>query len=665
MTLEEAKKIALEYQKKIEYHNKKYYEEDSPEITDDEYDKLLRELENLENRFPQLQTEDSPTRKIGGNASDKFSPVIHHVKMESLHDAFSKEEIIAFDKRVRDLIENPGYVVEPKIDGLSVALEYKDGKFFRGSTRGDGSVGEDITENLMEIKSIPAELSEKVPFLEVRGEVYMPKESFAALVKKQESEGQKAFKNPRNAAAGSLRQKDAKITAQRELDIFIFNMQKIEGKEILGHEESLKYLKKLGFPIMPFYKYCKSLEEVLEEIDRIGNIKNNLSFQIDGAVIKIDSLEDRKILGSTSKFPKWAEAFKYPPEEKATKLLSIEINVGRTGVLTPTGIFEPVFLSGTTVSRASLHNEDFIKEKDIRIGDTVILRKAGDIIPEVIRVKEHNFSSDVFLMPEFCPSCGSLVKREENEAAYRCNNTDCPAQLTRNIIHFASRDAMDIDGMGEALAELLLKNKLISSPADLYTLQPENVSKLERMGEKSANNLIKSIEESKNRDLERLIFALGIRHVGKRAAKLLARKFKSIENIQNASAEEISLIDGLGMAIGESLVSYFSLPETKKLIENLKNSGVKMESEKIEGKETYEGKLKGKTVVLTGTLKNHTRNEMTEIIERLGGRVVSAVSKKTSFVLAGEDPGSKLEKAQNLGIKILEEKDFDNIYDIK
>lgn len=665
MTFEEAQKAALDYRKKIEYHNKKYYEEDLPEITDDEYDKMLRKLEELESKFPELETEDSPTKKVGGNASDKFSPVIHNVKMESLHDSFSEEEIIAFDTRVKGLIETPRYVVEPKIDGLSVALEYKNGKFFRGSTRGDGSVGEDITENLMTIKSIPTELTEKIEFLEVRGEVYMPKEGFATLVKKQEAEGQKAFKNPRNAAAGSLRQKNSKITAQRKLDIFVFNIQKVEGKEIFGHKESLEYLKRLGFPIMPFYKYCESIDEVLREIRRIGAIKNDLSFQIDGAVVKIDSFEDRKTLGSTSKFPKWAEAFKYPPEEKETKLLSIEINVGRTGVLTPTGIFEPVFLSGTTVSRASLHNEDFIKEKDIRVGDTVILRKAGEIIPEVIKVKEHSFSSEPFFMPKLCPSCGSLVTREEGEVAYRCNNTACPAQLIRNIIHFSSRDAMDIDGMGEALVELFSKNKLISSPADLYNLQLESISKLERMGEKSANNLINSIEKSKGRGLERLIFALGIRHVGKRAAKLLAKRFNTIENIENASVEEISSIDGLGTIIGESVVSYFSLSETKELIENLKNAGIKMASSQSETEETKEGKLKGTTVVLTGTLKNHTRTEMTEIIEKLGGKVVSSVSKKTSFVLAGEDPGSKLEKAKNLGIKILDEKDFDSTYDIE
>lgn len=665
MTFEEAQKAVLDYRKKIEYHNKKYYEEDLPEIPDDEYDKMLRKLEELESRFPELETEDSPTKKVGGNASDKFSPVIHNVKMESLHDSFSEEEIIAFDTRVKGLIETPRYVVEPKIDGLSVALEYKNGKFFRGSTRGDGSVGEDITENLMTIKSIPTTLAEKIAFLEVRGEVYMPKEGFATLVKKQEAEGQKAFKNPRNAAAGSLRQKDSKITAQRKLDIFVFNIQKVEGKEIFGHKESLEYLKRLGFPIMPFYKYCQSIDEVLREIRRIGAIKNDLSFQIDGAVVKIDSFEDRKALGSTSKFPKWAEAFKYPPEEKETKLLSIEINVGRTGVLTPTGIFEPVFLSGTTVSRASLHNEDFIKEKDIRVGDTVILRKAGEIIPEVIKVKEHSFSSEPFFMPKLCPSCGSLVVREEGEVAYRCNNTACPAQLIRNIIHFSSRDAMDIDGMGEALVELFSKNKLISSPADLYNLQLESISKLERMGEKSANNLINSIEKSKGRGLERLIFALGIRHVGKRAAKLLAKRFNTIENIENASVEEISSIEGLGTVIGESVVSYFSLSETKELIENLKNSGIKMTSSQSETEETKERKLKGTTVVLTGTLKNHTRTEMTEIIEKLGGKVVSSVSKKTSFVLAGEDPGSKLEKAKNLGIKILDEKDFDSIYDIE
>ncbi len=658
VTFDEAKEIVYRYRKKIEYHNKKYYEEDSPEIDDYEYDKLVRELEKLEADFPELKSENSPTEKVGGAASAKFSAVAHAVKMESLHDCFSEEEIIAFDKRVRGSVDSVQYVVEPKIDGLSVSLEYENGKFIRGSTRGDGVVGEDITENLMTIKTLPMTLSKKIPFLEVRGEVYMSKENFARLVKKQEDDGQKTFKNPRNAAAGSLRQKNCAVTAQRELDLFVFNIQQIEGDVISGHKESLDYLKSLSLPVIPFYKRCSGIDEVISEIRHIGKIKNNLSFQIDGAVVKIDSFEQRQFLGSTSKFPKWAEAFKYPPEEKVTQLTEIEINVGRTGVLTPTGIFKPVMISGTTVSRASLHNEDFIKEKDIRIGDNVILRKAGEIIPEVVRVESHLPESKAFSMPRICPSCGSRVTREEDEAALRCNNTDCPAQLIRHIIHFVSRDAMDIEGMGESSVKSLIQNRLISSPADLYKLKAKEICSLERMGEKSADNLIKSIEKSKSRGLDRLVFALGIRHVGQRAAKLLAGRFKSMDNLQNASAQDISLIDGMGLVVGRSVVYYFSLPQTKNLIKRLKEYGVDMTYTQDDAK----GVLSGKTFVLTGTLGNHTRSEMTEIIERLGGKVVSTVSKNTSFVLAGENPGSKMEKAKKLGINIISEGDFKNTY---
>ena len=658
MTLEEAKELIWEYRNKIEHHNKKYYEEDSPEIDDYEYDKLLRTLENLEAEFPELKVSNSPTEKIGGKASQKFSPVIHKVKMESLHDCFSEEEIVDFDKRVRNIIETPEYVVEPKIDGLSVSLEYENGKFIRGSTRGDGSVGEDITENLMEVKAVPKLLKKKVKFLEVRGEVYMPKESFAKLVRKQEAEGQKTFKNPRNAAAGSLRQKDAKITAQRDLDLFVFNIQSIEDEKIINHWQSLEYLKMLGFPVIPLCRLCKNIDEAIFEVRHIGEVKNNLSFQIDGAVIKVNSFEHRRALGETSKFPKWAEAFKYPPEEKITDLIDIEINVGRTGVLTPTGVFSPVLISGTTVSRASLHNEDFIKEKDIRLGDKVVLRKAGEIIPEVVRVESHTHGSKPFVMPEVCPSCGSKVTREPGEAALRCNNTECPAQLLRHIIHFVSRDAMDIDGMGEAVVKSFLENKLISSPVDLYRLKAEDISNLERMGAKSADNLIKSIEQSKSKGLERLLFALGIRHVGKIAAKLLSQHFGNMDKLQSASVKEISDIDGLGSVIGESVVSYFSLPQTKNLIKRLKECGLNMLAFSILKKNT----LADKTFVLTGTLKNYNRREMSDMIENLGGKVVSAVSKKTAFVIAGENPGSKLVKARDLGIKIISEDEFINSY---
>lgn len=658
MTLEEAKKTATKYREILEYHNKKYYEEDDPEIDDNEYDKILKELEELEEKFPEIQTEDSPTRKIGGLASKKFSPVNHKVKMESLHDSFSKEEMIAFDLRVKGTLESVNYIVEPKIDGLSVSLEYENGKFLRGSTRGDGLVGEDITENLLTIKSIPVRLPEKIGFLEVRGEVYMPKKSFANLVKKQESLGEKTFKNPRNAAAGSLRQKDSKITAQRDLSIFIFNIQAIEGRRIVSHKEALDYLKKLGFPVVPFYKYCKTIEEVLDQIEKIERIKSDFDFQIDGAVVKVDSFEQREVLGSTSKFPRWAEAFKYPAEEKVTELIDIEINVGRTGVLTPIAIFHPVFLSGTIVKRASLHNEDFIKQKNIKIGDKVILRKAGEIIPEVVRVKERSVHSKDFSMPKFCPSCGSEVERKDGEVALRCNNISCPAQLIRNIIHFASRDAMDITGMGEAVTEMLIKSGKVSSPADLYKLKAENISCLDRMGEKSAENLLNAIENSKNRGLQHLIFALGIRNVGKTASKLIAEKFKDIENLQNASVEEISSIDGVGDVIGESVKSYFSFPQAKKLIDELKSFGVNVNFTESLGS----GKLSGKSIIVTGSLNRFTRAEITNIIENLGGKVVSSVSKKVFFVLVGENPGSKLSKAYNLGIKVMKEEEFQETY---
>lgn len=654
MNLDEARALAVRYRKEIEYHSKKYYDEDAPEIDDSEYDAMLKLLEDIEERFPQLRDPSSPTQKVGGHFSDKFSPVIHKVKMESLHDCFSYDEVRAFDKRVKNTIEDITYVVEPKIDGLSVSLEYKDGKFFRGSTRGDGTVGEDITENLMTIKSIPIELSKSVEFLEVRGEVYMPKSSFAELVKKQELDGEKIFKNPRNAAAGSLRQKDAKITASRALDIFIFNVQQVSGTHFENHSESLEFLRKLGFHILPFYYICSDIDEVIEKISQIGKTKNNLEFQIDGAVVKVDSLKAREYLGQTSKFPKWAEAFKYPPEEKLTKLIDIETNVGRTGVITPVGVFEPVSISGTTVNRASLHNQDFIDEKHIRVGDTVVLRKAGEIIPEVVKVTKHEADSTPFLMPKICPSCASITIREEGESALRCTNTDCPAQLLRNIIHFASRDAMDIDGLGENLVNKLVNEGLISSAADLYTLKLENIATLERMGEKSANNIITAIENSKGRGLERLVFALGIRHVGQRAAKLLAHNFKNIQNLVNAKEDEICNIDGMGQVISKSVCSYFRLPETLSLLDKLQSLGVNMQAKDAMNSDV----LLGKTIVITGTLENHTRDEMTEIVEHLGGKCASSVSKKTAFVIAGENPGSKLSKAVSLGIEVITEAQF-------
>ena len=656
MDLENARKSAEELRKKLNYHAKKYYEEDNPEITDYEYDMMLRELEGIELAYPELVTEDSPTQRVGGAALNKFTPVTHEVPMESLHDSFSEEELFDFDRKVREVVPKVSYVVEPKFDGLSVSLEYRNGIFVRGSTRGDGSVGEDVTENLRTIKTIPKKLTRAVPFLEVRGEVYMSNESFLKLLERQELNEEKPFKNPRNAAAGSLRQKDSRITAQRELDIYVFNIQQIEGVVLNTHKESLDYLTELGFHTPPFYNCYDDMDDVVKEIQRIGKQRGGFSFPVDGAVIKVNAFHDRELIGSTSKFPKWAEAFKYPPEEKETVLLDIEINVGRTGVLTPTGLFEPVLLAGTTVSRATLHNEDFIKEKDIRIGDTVVLRKAGEIIPEVVSVKAHKPDSKPYQMPEHCPSCGSKVQREPGEAALRCDNTLCPAQLLLHLFHFVSRDAMDMEGLGPAVLEQLVAHQLVSSPVDLYSLNKEALVDLERMGEKSAENLLNAVEKSKGNDFYRFIYALGIRHIGLRAAKLLTQRFPTIDQILKATPEEIAAIDGFGQIMAESAAYYFSLPETRTLIDSFRTKGVNLES--FEKEESKDLRFSGKTFVLTGALPTYTRAEAGKMIEDRGGKVSSSVSKKTSFVLAGEEVGSKLTKAQKLGVPIISEEEF-------
>lgn len=660
MDINEPKARAEELRSQILYHNNRYYNEDSPEISDYEYDMLLRELENIENEHPELITPDSPTQRVGGAAAAKFSPVEHKVPMESLHDSFSPEEIRDFDNRVRETVQSPEYVVEPKIDGLSVSAEYRNGIFVRGSTRGDGRVGEDITDNLKTIKSLPMRLTRAIPYLEVRGEVYMSIKSFERLTARQEENDEKPFKNPRNAAAGSLRQKDSKITKERALDIFVFNVQQIEGEELTGHKQSLDFLRELGFTVLPFYHVCKSADEVLEKIDEIGNTRGDLSFQIDGAVIKIDSFSQREALGSTSKFPKWAEAYKYPPEEKETELLDIEINVGRTGVLTPTAIFAPITLAGTTVSRATLHNQEFISERDICIGDTVILRKAGEIIPEVVSVVKHRESSEPYQIPRICPSCGSPVESENGEAALRCSNTECPAQLMRHMIHFVSRDAMDIDGLGEKVLHALAENDLIRSPFDLYRLTRENVLSLEGKKDKSADNLINAIEKSKSNDLYRLVFGLGIRHIGQRAAKLLSDKFRTLDEIANASLEGISGIEGFGEIMAQSVVSYFSLEKTKELIKEIKELGLNTKN-LTEKEEIKDNPFLGKTVVITGTLPTYKRTEAAAIIEKLGGKAAGSVSKKTDYVLAGEAAGSKLTKAQQLGITIIDEDEFNKM----
>lgn len=650
----EMRKRAGELRDIINYHNKKYYENDEPEIEDFEYDRLLHELIAIEEKYPEIVTADSPTHRVGGKADSQFTPVEHIVPMESLQDGFGEEDVLAFDQRVRAAIPDPTYIVEPKIDGLSVSLEYENGLLMRGSTRGDGRVGEDVTANIRTIRSIPLKIDTDLPLLEVRGEVYMPREVFFALVAEQELNGEKTFKNPRNAAAGSLRQKNPKITSKRKLDIFTFNIQRIEGKDLTSHKQSLDFIKELGFNTVPFYTQCSTIEAALDEIRRIGEIRGTLPFDIDGAVIKVDDFSQREQLGSTSKFPKWALAYKYPPEEKETTLLDVEINVGRTGVLTPTGIFEPTLLAGTTVSRATLHNQDFIDEKGICIGDRVIIRKAGDIIPEVLSVVSHGENAVPYRIPDICPSCGGKVTREEGEAALRCCNPDCPNQLLRNLIHFCSRDAMDIEGMGTAVLETFVNEGMIKTAADIYTLDRDKIASIERMGEKSADNLIAAAEKSKENDLARLIYALGIRHIGQKAGKLLAEHFGTMDKLIAATTEEIAEIEGFGLIMAESVTDFFSHPESIKLIEDLKALGINMESRK----EIVDMRFEGMTFVLTGTLSTYTRSEATKIIEAFGGKASSSVSKKTTYVLAGEDAGSKLKKANDLGVTVISEEEF-------
>ena len=651
---EQKKLRAEELRKELNHHIYRYYVENENDISDYEYDMLMRELDSIEKEYPELLTADSPTHRVGGQADGLFEKVIHAVKMESLQDAFSHMEVRDFNKRVKDVFSNAEYVVEPKIDGLSVSLEYTNGVFTRGSTRGDGVEGEDITANLRTVKSIPLRLKKDIPFIEVRGEVYMPREVFLKIVEKQELNGEKPFKNPRNAAAGSIRQKNPKITAERNLDIYVFNIQQVEGVEIKGHYESLVFLKELGFKTIPFFNKFDNIDDTLKEIERIGEIRYTLPFDIDGAVIKTDDFSMREAIGSTAKFPKWALAYKYPPEEKETKLIDIEINVGRTGVLTPTAVFEPVLVAGSTISRATLHNEDFITEKGIRIGDTVKIRKAGDIIPEVLCVVEHCDNSTPYKMPVYCPSCNSPVHREVGEAAIRCDNPDCPAQLLRVLIHFCSRDAMDIEGLGDAVLETLLNKGLISKIADIYNIDYDKIAQLEGMGKKSADNMRNAVEKSKQNDLSKLIFAFGIRHIGQKASKLLSDHFLTLDNIISATKEEILNIEGFGEIMADSVVEFFSLEQTKQMIEELKNFGLNMESQR----EIKDNRFEGMTFVLTGTLSTYGRKEAQEIIESYGGKASSSVSKKTTYVLAGEAAGSKLQKATDLGITIINEEQF-------
>lgn len=654
MEFAQAQKRVEELRAIIERNNRLYYDQDAPELEDFEYDALTRELKEIEAAYPQLVTPNSPTQHVGGTASAKFTKVPHAVKMESLQDAFSLDELREFDARVREAGITPEYVVEAKIDGLSVSLEYENGVLVRGSTRGDGLVGEDVTENLATIRDIPKRLNNAPAFLEVRGEVYMPHSAFFRLKEQQELEEKTPFKNPRNAAAGSLRQKDAKITASRGLSIFVFNLQQVRGRDFATHSETLDFIKALGFPVSPRYNVYHNIEDAIREIQAIGEMRGSLEFDIDGAVIKVNDLAARQALGSTNKFPRWAIAFKYPPEVKESIVRDIEVSVGRTGVLTPTAVFDPIFLAGTSVSRASLHNGDIIEELDVRIGDTIQVRKAGDIIPEVIGVARHGENTQPYQMPTCCPSCGAPVVHLQDETALRCVNPECPAQSLRNLIHFASRNAMAIDGLGEAVATQLIDRGLVHSVADLYTLTKEQLLTLDKFKEKSAANLLAAIDHSRQNNLDKLVFGLGIRNIGDKAAALLAEHFGNMQTLQQAPQEEIAAIDGFGEIMAQSVVEFFAKEGTADLLNRLKDAGVNMEWHG-EKKGTT---LAGMTLVVTGTLPHLSRQEAEALIVQNGGKASGSVSKKTSYVLAGEAAGSKLTKAQTLGVPVIDEAAF-------
>lgn len=661
MNKKQAKEKIEELRKKAEYYAEKYYDEDNPEISDFEYDMLMVELRNLEKEYPEFVSKESLTQKIGGHVKEGFRKVTHEIPLQSLQDVFSLEEVEEFDKRMHQQAEENGikefqYVVETKIDGLSAALEYKQGKFIRGATRGNGLVGEDVTINLKTVKTIPMKLKDKID-ITVRGEVFISKKDFEEMNQEREKNEEELFANARNAAAGSLRQLDSKITEKRPLDIYIFNVQKIEGEKFNSHFEQLEYLVEQGFNVNPVKIPCKNIEEVKEAIQEIGEMRERLTYGIDGAVVKIDDLNFREILGSTAKVPRWAVAYKYPPEKKETILKEIICQVGRTGVITPMAILEPVNVAGSKISKTTLHNEDFIKEKDLRIGDTVVIQKAGDVIPEIVEVikKKRTGTEKVFKMPTKCPVCGAEATREEGEAAIRCTGIECPAKLFRNLVHFVSREAMNIDGLGENIISQLLDRKLIHNIADIYTLKFEDIASLKKNGKKFAQNLVNSIENSKQNDLYRLITALGIRHVGGKASKILAKKYKTIDNLIKANAEELSQIQDIGLIMAGSIKEFFSQEQTLDLINKLKAAGVNMQSMQ---EENIDNRLGGKIFVLTGSLEKFTRKEVEDIIEKFGGKVSSSVSKKTDYVLAGEEAGSKLKKAQELGIKILTEEEF-------
>ena len=661
MDKNKAQKRIKELRELTEYYAKKYYDEDNPEISDFEYDMLMLELRDLEAKFPEYREKDSLTQKVGGHVKEGFNKVEHEIPLLSMQDLFNMQDIEEFYNRIKKQaesykIQNQDFVVETKIDGLTAALEYKDGIFVRGATRGNGLVGEDVTENLKTIKNIPKTLKEKVD-ITVRGEVFISKSDFEQMNKEREEKGEELFANARNAAAGSLRQLDSNITQNRPLDIYVYNVQKIEGKEFNSHYEELKYLEEIGFNVNPVKIYCKDLEEINKAIEKIGEDRTKLTFGIDGAVIKVDDLEFRELLGNTAKSPRWQIAFKYPPEQKQTKLIDIVCQVGRTGVITPLAILKPIQVDGSTIAKTTLHNEDFIKEKDIKIGDTVVIQKAGDVIPEVVRViKEKRTGKEVsFSMPDRCPVCGAPTVREEGEAAVRCTGVECPAKLFRNLVHFVSREAMNIDGLGENIIEQLMDRNLINNIADIYELTFEDIASLKKNGKKFAENLINAINNSKQNDLSRLITALGIRHVGNKASKELAKRYKTMDNLMNASFEELSTIEDIGEVMANSIREFFLQDQTIDLINKLKKSGVNMKAkeEKIIDERFY-----GKTFVITGSLEDYSRSEAAQVIESFGGKVSGSVSKNTDYLLAGEAAGSKLTKAQEIGTTIISEQEF-------
>lgn len=655
----EAKDRIEELRKKINHYSELYYDEDNSPITDYDYDMMMNELKKLERENPELITKDSPTQKVGGHAREDLKKVTHEVPLKSLQDIFNFEELYEFDKRIKEA-GNTNYCVETKIDGLSCALKYEKGILVQGATRGDGFVGEDVTENVKKIKTIPHRLKEPID-ITVRGEVFMSKKGFEELNKEQEVLGKPLFANARNAAAGSLRQLDAKITEQRPLDIYIFNVQKFAEDEMFeSHFEELNYLAKLGFNVVPFRKLCHNIDEAVEAINEIGDMRENLTFGIDGAVVKVDNLKLREKLGDTFKVPRWAIAYKYPPEKKETILKDIICQVGRTGVITPMAILEPVKVAGSTISKTTLHNEDFVKEKDLRIGDHVIIQKQGDVIPEVVDVLKNKRTGEekIFNMPEYCPVCGAKAIREDGEAAVRCTGIECPAKALRNIVHFASKEGMNIEGMGYKIVEQLVDRKLITNIADIYDLRLEDIASLKKNGKKFAKNLIDAIEKSKNQDLSNLITSFGIRHVGKKMAKALARKYKTLDNLIEASVEDLVSKDDVGEVIAKSIHDFFNEQQTKDLIQRLKNAGVNTES--LE-QGTIDNRFEGMTFVLTGTLEKYSREQASDIIESFGGKTSASVSKKTNFVLAGEEAGSKLVKAEKLGVRVISEQEFEDM----